>query len=241
MGSGSFGGGGGSGGGGGGARLGGYRFKFGKLISRVPQRSETEKTLRNLRRRKLPRDYVLKMFGSPMVRALYEELFEFSVHIFQNRSWSGIASRYGVPAGRGCLLAWINKVVRQAGESEPNSKISDTARLALEDFLVAALGNNLDLYTSGSDKDVLNALDKKKFDSTSAYFLGFLIRRTLERELETAVAVAEQQVRPIAQNVANEIVRNFENKFHAKGQTTHRDLFRIIQEQPGWFLKQFRQ
>jgi hypothetical protein len=247
MGSGSFGGGGGgvirAGSGGTGAigGGGGYRFKKDKVISTKPLVSKTEKIVKETLA-KLPREYALKMFGSPMVRGLYEDLFELAVHIFQNRSWQGLEERYGVPGGPGCLLAWAQSVIARRRSEEPNFKISETAGLALEDFLMAALGNEIDRYVSGDTTEILEHLDKNRFDSTSSYFLAFLIKRTLAREpsFATVPEGTEAQISQIAEQTADRIVRSFESKFYGKQQTTHRDLFRLIQEQPDWFLEQLR-
>ncbi len=240
MGSGSFGGGGGGGSGGGGrSGGGGYRFKDGKAVSGGASASKVEKEVQRIRG-KLPKDYALKMFCSPLIQAVYAHLFELSVHIFQNRSWKTVTERFGVPSGPGCMLQWVNAVLAQSEGQESNSKVRDTARIALENFVVAALGNDSDLYIYGTAEQILNALDKKVFDSTSGYFLGFLLHRVIERELEAMTENTEQQIAGVTQQLADKIVHSFESKFWAKDQTTHRDLFRVVQENPDWFWNLLR-
>jgi hypothetical protein len=104
---------------------------------------------------KLFGDYLATQFCSPMVRALYEQLFELSIQVFQNRSWEGIARRYGVNGDTGCLVQWVSAIIAQFQELEPNQNIRDTARVCLEDFLMFAMGNDVDLYVSGSSEDIL--------------------------------------------------------------------------------------
>lgn len=247
MGSGSFGGGGGGGGGGGitgrpvgGSGFGGYRFKLGRFFSSLPGFSKIEKTARRVRK-KLPNEYVTKTFGSPAVRSYYEELFDFFRLAFQNKDWRDIAARYKVRPGRGCLLEWVHLIVKQVSPTEHNSKISDSARLAFEDFFVFALGSKSDLYLSGSDREILATLDKTVFEHASEVFLGFFIKRVIEREVEAIVPGAEPQVIKAAKKTSREIVLDFERRFLGAERTSHRDLFRVIQTEPNWFLQQFRQ
>src|SRR5438445_10583547 len=101
MGSGSFGGSGSGGSGsGGGSDIGGYRSQGGKMVSSAPSLSKVEKEVTRIRG-KLSKDYVLQMFCSPMIRAVYEFLFEAAVHVFQNRSWKGLDDRLRMPVGSG--------------------------------------------------------------------------------------------------------------------------------------------
>lgn len=243
MGSGSGGGGGGgSGGGGGGGSWGGsggYRWQDGKIKSDVTPQSRAEREAKKILR-KLPKDYLMKQFGSPMIDSIYEELFELSVHVFQNRSWQGVTERYGIAGGGGCLNDWAGTMISRARESEPNQKVRETALLCLDDFLVLALNNDIDLYVSGSSADVLGRLKQSVFKKTSNNFLGAMIWRVLEREKEKLQTSAEVQLRVVAQNIANRCISAFESKFHAKSQITYRDLFRVIQDNPAWFLEELR-
>lgn len=234
MGSGSFGGGGSGGSGGGGSGVGGYRFQGGKTVSGAPSFAKVEKDVDDIRA-KLPKEYALKLFRSSMMEAVYSALFELSVHIFQNRSWGKVTERFEVRGGPGCLFRWVHAVLQQAEADEPNTKFREIAQLALEDFVIRALGSDPDLYMAGSGDQIVAALDKRVFDSTSGFFLGFLLRRMIEREFGAVSENTEQQIGTIAQQLADRIVGSFESKFYAKGQTTHRDLFRVIQENPDWF------
>jgi hypothetical protein len=239
MGSGSFGGSGSGGsGGGGGSGVGGYRSEGGKMVSSAPSLSKVEKEVTKIRG-KLPKDYVLRMFCSPMIRAVYEFLFEVAVHVFQNRSWKGLDDRFGVPVGPG-MSRWITAVLANYDAGEGDQKVIANARLALEDFFLAALNNDTDLFNSGTAERILSALDKKIFESTSGYFLGFLLWRVIDGELEAPAATTEHHLLTITQKLADRIIHSFESKFYAKGQTTYRDLFEIVQENPEWFCDLLR-
>jgi hypothetical protein len=243
MGSGSFGGAGSGGSGiGAGGTIGhsGYRFRAGRLISSVISISKAQRKFRKLRQ-KLPREYVERIFGSAMIRNLYEDLFKLSVDIFQNRSWNGVTTHYGVPARSGCLLAWANVVIDRAAVNEHNSKVAETGRSVLEDFLIAAVGNDPDLYLNGTPENVLKSIDKRMFDGTSENFLALLIRRVLEREIEVVGEGDERQIVDTSNRAAQNIVKDFEKRFYRKAQITHRDLFRIIQREPDWFRALLRQ
>ena len=243
MGSGSYGGGGGGGGGtggtGGNAAGPGYRFKAGKLFSRKKARSTLEKEVHQTIR-KLPKEYLMNYFASSLLRGVYEQLFQLSVEIFQNKSWKGVAKNYGVGSGEGCLTDWVDAVVKTFQTSEPNQKVRETVRICLEDFLTRALGNDPDLLLYGSSADVLKKLDQKTFNSTSAFFLGNVIWRLIERERESEPTEVEHNLWGVAEDKANQIVDSFSRKFRGKEQTTYRDLFKIIQQNNDWFLQELR-
>jgi hypothetical protein len=247
MGSGSYGGGGGGGsgsgvgrgGGGGAGGLGSIQFGGGVLKDSVVGASEVENDIKRILSN-LPREYIQKQFCNPLIRFVYEQLFRLSVELFQNKSWSGVEKRYGVADQEGCLNRWANAVITQVQEQEPNQKIREVARSSLEDFLLLALDNDLDLFLKGTSKKVLQDLNQKIFDSTSAYFLSFMIWRIVEREKERLPSVKEALLRTAAQQRADRIVNSFKNKFYAKEQTTYRDLFRVLCENFDWFLPELR-
>jgi hypothetical protein len=131
-------------------------------------------------------------------------------------------------------------VIARFQKEEPNKKAREIARFCLEDFLMFALENDYKMFLSGSSKDVIGKLRRKVFDSTSGYFLGFMIRRIVERQREKLTESREKHLREAAQKKADRIVKSFENKFRVKDQITHRDLFRVICENPDWFTEQLR-
>jgi len=235
MGTGTFGGGGGGGGSGGGfARLGG-----GSLLAAPPSVDELRDHMASALAG-VNRSYLEAQFCSPLLRAVFEELFRLSVEVFQNHSWEGVARDFGISDGPGCLAEWVAAVLARHGAEETNEKIRQVALICLEDFAIKALGDDPDLYLSAPAPEVLARLDRKVFDSTSAHFLATLIWRILEREDEALPAALETRVSEVATQVADRVVAGFEAKFYGKGQTTHRDFFRIACENFPWFLKELR-
>jgi hypothetical protein len=236
MGSGSYGGGGGGGGGwsGGG---GGYSFSGGAVVTKGVSTQKVQ-TVAFETLCKLPKDYLRKQFGSPLVESVYEQLFELTVHVHLNRTWKGVAERYGVDDGPGCLLRWVEAVMAKFEHLEPNVKVRETALSCLEDFLITALGHDIDAFFAGTGDVVMAKLDEKIFKSTAGYFLGLMIWRILEREREATPEAVEVQLKEIAQQKADHIVANFEREYYAKDQVTRRQLFTVIRNNPDWFRKQ---
>jgi hypothetical protein len=233
MGTGTFGGGGGGGGGGGPALRGPEILKAPPPIDEL--RGLIQQILGGLNR-----DYLTAQFCSPLIRAVYEEIFRLSVEAFQNHTWKGLARDYGVSDGPGCLAEWVQEVLRRHNAEEPNEKVREVASVCLEDFVMKALGDNPDLYLSASAEEVLATLDRKVFESTSGHFLGTLIWRVVEREGERLPPAFETRVSEGATQIADRIVKSFEENFYAKDQVTHRDLLRIVSENFSWFLKGLR-
>jgi hypothetical protein len=267
MGSGSYGGGGGGGGGGSGAgggssgsggggsssgaggrngnraivKMRGYSFRSGRPTSAEVSAAKARDAVRSAFA-KLSRDarkYVLAQFCSPMVRRVFEQVFLLAAPVFQDRRWDLVADHFNVGRGRGCLREWVEHVIGEAAAEEPSLKVRETIRMCLEDFLVTALGNDIDTYLSGDGNAVVQRLDKKVFDSASGYFLGALIWRVLEREIERLPETSEAQLRNASQRLADQIVGEFEHKFKS-GQVTHRQIFRVLQDNQEWLVEELR-
>jgi hypothetical protein len=241
MGTGSFGGGGGGGGGAAvGAGTGGYRFEGGKVVGSGPSEGEIETTAGGVlvRLSKSNKKFLMAQFGSPMVREIYEKLFELSVHAFQNRSWDAIAERYGVPDGPGCLQRWVKAVVSIAAKDEPDGRIRATAQSCIESFLFDALNNNVTIYLKGTSAEVFAKMQNQVFERTSGYFLGHLIYQVLAREQEIIRQNAELQLRRVAFRRGDRVVAAFDKEFHVKHQVTYRQLFQVIAQNPDWFQKE---
>lgn len=241
MGSGRSGAGGGGGGGGVTLALPKYSFNLGK-----PRKADKDEITQEVNRvvKNLSIDYLKILFGSAMTRSVYEQLFNLSVHIFQNKSWNGIEEIYGVSGEAGCLHKWATAILQRYEADEPNEKIRGIIRSALEDFLIQALNNNEDVYDSGTSDKVMQTLRQKTFTSTSAYFLRGLIWRMLERQDEPLRADVEVKLKDISLDKADAIIRWFDRNFHHKshGQKliTHQDLFLIVQENMSTFIKELK-
>jgi len=247
MGSGSFGGGGGgggggsSGGGGGGGGMRGYSFHGGRGETAASSETKARRTVRDTFA-KLSRDsknYLAGQFCSPMVRRVFEQLFLLPSPVFRDQRWELVARQMGTGSGPGCLHEWVEKVVAEAAGEEPNPKVRETARMCLEDFLITSLDDDIDVYLSGDGQAVVKKLKEDVFKSTSGYFLGALVWRVLEREVETLPQDSEIQLRRASQVVADHLVREFESKFKT-GQITHRQIFRVFQENPEWLIGELR-
>lgn len=242
MGTGSFGGGGGGGGGGGSQLSGGYHSENGRLVPTTAPRDRVEKDVRKVFS-KLPKEYLLQFFASPMVNEAYGRLFDLSFQVFVNHSWTNIAERYGITGKAGCLSDWGNAVIAETQTLDSNQKVRETVQVCLEDFLLRALDNDLDLFLHGSSDDIMSHLNQKVFNSTSGHFLGTLIWRVLERQSERLPENAETQLREVAQIIADRSIRQFEGKFRsdAANRIGYQQLFNVVSDNAEWFLRGLRQ
>ena len=112
--------------------------------------------------------------------------------------------------------------------------------MCLEDFLLKALGNDIDSYLSADGATIVEKLDESIFKSASGYFLGALVWRVLERDAETLPHDNEALLRDVSQKLADRIVYEFEQKFKNVEQVTHRQIFRVFQENPDWLIGELR-
>lgn len=246
MGSGSYGGGGGGLGGSGGSgaasgsgRSRGYKFEDQKLVSQAQSADAIAKDVAKIFE-SLSRDaksYEIRQFCSTLIVHVFEALFRFPVAI-QDRSWSIVGDLLGVDDKAGCLARWVDGLIASVPESD--RRIRETARVCLEDFLITALRNKIDLYFRGTGPQIIAALDPSVFNHTANRFLGWLIFRVVERERERMPALKEPALRQAARNLADGVVDAFKQKFHAKDQVTYRQLFRVFSENPDWLRQQLR-
>lgn len=240
MGTGSFGGGG-SGGSGVGSDggIGAYRFKNGQFISATVS-SDTAKKEIQRKLRGLPTEYIKNQFGSPLVRSSYEEIFKLSRCINDENPCEVLSREYMIDEGERFLFRWVDKIMASYQQHEPNSNVRDLVRICLEDFLVRALDNDIDLYLNGTCVQVLAKLNRSVFRSTSGHFLGNMVWRVLEREYEKQQPQVQVQIQQQSQILANQVIHSFEERFLKKKQVTHRDFFRIVQENIGWFVEELK-
>jgi hypothetical protein len=193
---------------------------------------------------RLPKEYLNRQFGSSMTRGIYEQLFSLNIHVFQNRSWAGIADTYGVVGGNGCLRNWASRVANRYEAAEVDQKVRETAQETLQEFLLLALKGDDATYFDGPSDRIISKLNRKTFSSTSGYFLGILIWRILERQGEPLSEDVQVQLQELAQAKADQIIQKFEGKFlhkpHGEKLITYQDLFLIIQENMPWFIEELR-
>jgi len=247
MGSGS-GGGGGSGAGGGGVGGGGswsapgrYEFHGETAAERQGSESRLKKSVQEIFvKLARNREYVLGQVASPLVDAVYRELFRLKVELVDNKTWEGLRSAYGVNDGPGCLQRWVRAVLAMHEQLEADQRLRGMLRVALDDFLLRALRNDIDIFSEADSKAVLKKLDASVFKSTSGYFLGLLLGGLLGRETERLAEAAELDIQEIAQKRADLIVASFEQEYCGQNQVTYRDLFTVIRRNADWFIEKMK-
>jgi hypothetical protein len=248
MGSGSGGGGGGGSGGasaGGGGGYGGYRISGGHIYVRnVDATKKAEAVSRVLK--KLRPEYLHEQFVDSAARDVYRELGRLRVDLAINRDWSRIASRLNVDGGSRCLPRLAAALMQRFQGSNPNSKSRAFIRMAIENILLRAVGDDSHVFNSATAAGVINHLDSGVFDHLAALFLGDLLYEIIRGEERALPAEVKEGLRSVVQEKVDRIVANFMTRFGGKPlgedikQVSYSHLFDVIAQQEGWFLDQLR-
>lgn len=183
-------------------------------------------------------DYMAKMVSSPAVRGCFEEMFLLSVLLTRQRSWAAIERDYGVRDAPGCLADLATVIKRKHIGGEAIEAFREIAAAAVDDVLLAAVGNDDDVYLDGRADEVFSAVKKfgeKVFASLSGRYLGSVLRRAVIRELPALDEREKGTIGEATQERVNFIITKFEYTFVGKGQTTHRQLLKILSEKDDWF------
>jgi hypothetical protein len=247
MGSGSAGGGGGGSGGatgGGGKGYGGYRTSGGRLIVQNVDAQGKSKAVRRVLKKLRP-EYLQEQFVDSSAREVYRELSLLNVGLCLDRSWNGIKDRFEVDGGRGCLTRLVAAIMSRVEAADRNKKSRAFVRMALENFLLRAMGDDPKLLLSATAEEAIKAIDAGVFEHASGLFLGDLLYEVVRGEERALPAEVKAGLRPVVQARADSIVANFEARFRGKPlgkieQVSHRDLFDVIASQKDWFLDQLR-
>jgi hypothetical protein len=175
MGTGSAGGGGGGGSGFGGgpglARLGSYTFRRGNATERTLSQAAIRREISGLVARRATTEYLRKQFTSPLLASVYEHLMDLAVGRNDGDPLERLRGNLQVDPGPGFLLRLADTITSRNAELEPDRRVRETVRVCLEDFLILAIGNDPDVYTSATHYEVLQRLDRSVLDRTLGYFL----------------------------------------------------------------------
>ena len=241
MGTGSFGGGGGGGGGGlGSGGLGpSFQSSDGKPVSVAPNLDVVSAEVTSVFK-KLNKDYIAKQFGSDLIRSIFEELFVFGEAVKSANPCAALKAKYGVSQGEGFLQNWVSLVMKKYSAAEPNVKVRDVARMTIDGFLTKAIGDDEDLYLDGTCQEVVAKIDRNIFHSTSGHFLGLMIWRVVEREYERQQPRVQVRFEEAAQKLANGVIEAFKGRFVDPKNAEYKDFFRVVQENPDWFVQELK-
>lgn len=249
MGSGSGGGGGGGSGGatsGGGKGYGGYRIVGGRILVQDVDATAKAEAVRKVLRKIRP-EYLKEQFIDSSARSVYRELSLLRVDLAINRSWAGIANRLHVDGGPGCLPRLAAALMRRFESADQNKKSRAFVRIALENFLLRAVGDDSQVFISGSAETVIQRVDGGVFERQSALFLGDLLYEVLRGEERALPPEAKSGLRSIVQERADHIVSDFIARFGGKPlgkdiqQVSYRNLFDVVALKEDWFLDQLRE
>jgi len=188
-------------------------------------------------------DYMVKMVSSPAVRGCFEEMFLVGV-LLTERSWEAIARQYGIRDGPGCLADLATAIKGKHVNAEPIEAFREIAGASVVDVLLAAVGEDDDIYLDGRAEDVLSAMKKfggKVFASLSGHYLGSVLYRAAVRELPALDEQQKETIGQATQERADFIVDKFRYAFAGKEQTTYRQLLRTLSEEQDWFRDKLRE
>jgi hypothetical protein len=191
--------------------------------------------------RKIPRPYLQRQFGNPVIRRFYKDLCTFPEWLDVDDPCQALSEEYGIDDGEGFLVRWVSALMDAYAAEETNVKMRETARMSAEDFLIRALGDNLDLYVKGTCAEVLPELDRRIFDKASESFLGYMILRVLEREYERQPLQLQEQMKQDCDRLADQIVDDFETRYLEQVGLSRCDLFDTVAGKMDWFVKKLRE
>jgi hypothetical protein len=246
MGTGSAGGGGGGsggGGGGGGSRARGlvsYSFQDGIASGTEITQHDIRQEISNLLRERASAVFLKKQFSSALVAGIYRHLMDLALARAADDPLDHLARSLQVDPGPGFLVRLADAIVSADAGTESDQRIRETARVCLDDFLVLATGNDLDIYTSATQQQVRQHLDRAVLESTLGHFLASLIVRVAERqEIERLSASAQVQLQDDAQRRADHAIARYQQRFSAGDQPArYRDFFEHAQADPDWLLRE---
>jgi hypothetical protein len=247
MGSGSAGGGGGGSGGatsGGGVGYGGYQIRGGRILVQDVDATEKAEAVAKVLKKLRP-EYLHEQFVNSSARDVYRELSLLRVDLAVNRDWSGIAARLKVADGPGCLPRLATALMRRFEAADHNKKSGAFVRMALENVLLRAVGDDSQTFLSATAEGVMRNLDAAVFDHLSALFLGDMLYEVLRGEERALPPRVKNGLRSVVQAKADHIVEDFMTRFGGKPlgdtkQVSYRHLFDVIAQREDWFLDQLR-
>jgi hypothetical protein len=248
MGSGSAGGGGGGTGGatsGGGPGYGGYEVDGNRIVVRGVSKEDRNKALALVLKKFRP-EYIREQFVTSSAREIHHELAFLSVDLRLNRQWKQITERLGVDGGSGCLPKLAAELMRRHETADRNQKSRAFVRLALENFLVRMVGDDSEVFTSGTAEEVVQHLKPDVFRQLANYFLGDLLYEVIRGEEKALPPEIKDGLRGEVQDRARHIVDDFMDKFGNRPlgedirQASYGNLFDGIARKEDWFLSQLR-
>jgi hypothetical protein len=196
--------------------------------------------------KKLSPEYIHEQFVTSGAREIHHELILVSVDLSANRRWDQITVRLGVTDGPGCLLRLAAELMHRHDAKNKNEKSRASVRLALENLLIRMVGDDIDVFSSGSAADVLAHLQPQVFDKLANTFLGDLLYEVLHTEERALPPDVKGNLRDDAQGRARKIADNFVREFGGQtlgpevAQAGYNNLFDGITLKEDWFLSQLR-
>lgn len=186
----------------GGERMGGvghYTFAPDGVSSTVDS-DRLDFDVRHILASRVRREY----FRRQLCSATLEVSFKLGIELCEDTC--AVAERFEVPDGPGVLPAVVEAVAAEGRAVEPDQRLRDVARNVLEDFLMLAVGDDLDVYLTGDCRQVQAALRDEIAEQAPAQYLGRLLWRLLEREIERLPEDRTERLIELTSQIANELL-----------------------------------
>lgn len=188
----------------------------------------------------LPREFLISYFCSPAIEFVYNSIFEISTHLIQNRSWDGLANRFGIEDTNGCLIRLIQQIKTQSHLLDNSGAVQNLISFCLDRFILRTVRGDKKILVRASGDEVMRSLDHDVFKKTSGHFLGIMCAYVLREQIESLASPKQQQIDDFAQRLADRLVAKFHHKFHGESQTTYRDFFKVARKNEEWLIQQLR-
>jgi hypothetical protein len=186
--------------------------------------------------------YFDRQFRGPLIRSVFEKLFVFSDCLRSATPAQTLLERFGVADGPGFVRRCADVICSTGGVPEPDGRITDTVRRCVDDFFLAALGDDVNLLVNGNAKAVAETLDREMFRRLSGHFLGRVIWQVALRDLTPKERSEENELQIKNQSFAlgDRIIAEAEQKYSVGAERRHRELLDMISENWEWFRQEMR-
>lgn len=242
--------GGGSGGGSGGfgsgsaGGVGSVTLRGGALVSADPGRDAAFTAINSVFS-KLQDSYLSFLLTDKGVIKAYEAMFRLSFALLQDRSWNVIEREFGVDGGPDCLPRLATALTSDTGGNAVSPALQAPLKAAVLDFLLRAVGDNLEIRNRGTGEQVVATADAQAFGRTANLFLGSFLSENLRQEGKNLNRAARAYLNDFAMAQADNVVAAFQGKFHHKAwndipQVSHSHMLRVLGGDPQWTTARLR-
>jgi hypothetical protein len=197
------------------------------------------------------RGYLLDRFLSAHLRHALKAIVTFRIEVLTNRTWDWATKTYAIGPEAGCIVALVDAITQQAGDESTTEEQRSFTRQCLEDFFVAALGDNFERYWTLPASAAIPLLTRNQalFDHVLDRWLRSGIIQISSKGFAELPPDSRRRLADCAQQVAEKLCDQFRVRYLGKtveGRAIHKmtDMLDAIASDPSlqdWFLREIRQ